>query len=77
MAATPAQIKYQLDHADEDRGGEVLAAIITVTVLASVGVMLRFMARYMKKAKLLWDDYLIVTALVCGRAFSARPSPTQ
>lgn len=64
MAATPAQIQYQLAHRDEDLSHQVLGGIITVAVLATLAVVLRFVNRMVNGAKILGDDYFVVAALV-------------
>lgn len=64
MAATPEQIQYQLAHRHEDRSGAIAGAISTVTVLATIAVILRFMARRAIRAKIMADDYFTVAALV-------------
>lgn len=42
----------------------MLAGAIVPTVLAIIAVMLRFYVRRMKKQDLLWDDWLLIPALV-------------
>lgn len=64
MAATPAQIEYQLSHAYEDRSKTMLGAIITVTVAATMAVGLRLLARRVIRAKIMADDYFTIGALV-------------
>lgn len=36
----------------------------TLTVLALIAIVLRFHARYIKKARFSWDDYLILPAML-------------
>lgn len=64
MAATPEQIEYQLAHRHEDRSGSIIGAITAVTVLATIAVFLRFMARRVIRAKIMADDYFTIAALV-------------
>lgn len=41
-------------------------ALVTVlTLLAMVAIALRFYARRIKQTKLMWDDYMILPAMVC------------
>lgn len=48
----------------EDQGPRIKAAQLTVALLASAGVVLRFWARYVQKAGYGLDDYFILVALV-------------
>ena len=48
----------------QSRVPQIYAAVITITVLATVAVALRFVCRWMSKARILWDDWLIVLSLV-------------
>ncbi len=48
----------------ETRVPEIYASVITVTVAATIAVALRFLCRSMVKAKLWYDDWIIVLALV-------------
>lgn len=64
MAATTEQMKYQLEHGNENRAGTMIGAITTVTVAATIAVILRFMSRRVIRAKIMADDYFTVAALV-------------
>ena len=57
---------------DESRVPQLMGAYITCLVIAFVGVMLRFLARNLKKTPLKTDDWLIVVSLVSARPKSAR-----
>ena len=48
----------------QSRVPQIYAAVITVTVLATISVVLRFICRWMVKARILWDDWLIILSLV-------------
>lgn len=48
----------------EDESAGVFVVAIVCTVLAVAAVILRFVSRSMAKAKLWWDDYTILVALV-------------
>ena len=43
----------------------IMAEAIALPVLCIIVVGLRFVARYVGKTQLRWDDWLIVPALVC------------
>ena len=42
-----------------------VAVVASVTVLATVAVVLRMVSRYIKAQHLWWDDYMIIFSLVC------------
>lgn len=44
--------------------GKMYALATVLTLLATIAVLLRFYARKIKNARIEWDDYLIVFALV-------------
>ena len=44
--------------------GKMYALATVLTLLATIAVLLRFCARKIKNARIEWDDYLIVFALV-------------
>lgn len=69
MAASPEQVAYQLAHRHEDRSGAIIGAITAVTILATIAVILRFMARRVIRAKIMADDYFTVAALVRSICF--------
>ena len=46
------------------KGPQILAAVATTYVLATIAVILRFVSRRISKAQLWWDDWLIIIALV-------------
>ena len=49
---------------NDNRGPEVVAAITIMTVLATIAVIMRYMARRISNLKFGMDDWLIVVALV-------------
>ena len=54
-----------MDSIDDNRGPQINAVAITMLVLATVAVALRFWARYIaQKAGYWWDDWLALAALV-------------
>lgn len=64
MSLSPAAIKYQLLHAQDDRSHEGVVSAMVLASLATVAVILRLWARKIMGAKLKLDDYLIIAALV-------------
>lgn len=51
--------------------------VVSVTVLATVTVLLRLLSRHIKAQKLWWDDYMIIFSLVCSpRTLASRLSPS-
>lgn len=61
MATFPKPTPEQIA---ENQGPGIIAACLTVAVLATVAVVLRFLARTFQKVKIGVDDYLILLALV-------------
>lgn len=61
MAALPPPTPAQLA---EDQGAGIIAANLTVAILATVAVFMRLLVRNSQKAGLGADDYLIALALV-------------
>ena len=47
----------------EDKGPHVITGCLTVATLATIAVVLRFLARKLQKSKIGADDYLILLAL--------------
>ncbi|KAK4691009.1 hypothetical protein P7C71_g5907, partial [Lecanoromycetidae sp. Uapishka_2] len=54
----------------ESKSGRMLAAAIPCTIIATTAVALRFIARNQVRAKIWWDDYTIVFALMFLYAFN-------
>ena len=48
----------------QNRTGEIYGSIITLTVIATVAVILRLFARKFSPASFWWDDWTIIIALV-------------
>ena len=48
----------------ENRGPRIIAANLTVAILATIAVALRFLARRLQESKIGVDDYLILLSLV-------------
>jgi hypothetical protein len=71
----PPAILYQLDRLHEDRTAYFVVSVSVVVGLATVAVLLRFVARLLKKVPLWLDDYTIIVALVCAfRPSQPRPA---
>ncbi|KAL8869306.1 MAG: hypothetical protein Q9174_004369, partial [Haloplaca sp. 1 TL-2023] len=56
---------------DQTRGPEVVAAITVLTVLATIAVALRFLARHVARAQYGWDDWTMLFALLWEYGLSA------
>lgn len=54
----------------DDIAWRIYVGTITTIVPATIVVILRYIARYVARAGLWWDDYTIVAALVSTQAFS-------
>ena len=61
MATLPKPTPEQLA---ENQGQGIIAACLTVAVLATVAVALRLLARKFQRVRIGTDDYLIMLALV-------------
>ncbi|MCJ1233834.1 hypothetical protein MMC14_001792 [Varicellaria rhodocarpa] len=64
-APTPAQIQYMEAHISDDRRPGLIASVVIPLSIASIAVVLRFIARRRVRAPLLADDWLILASLVC------------
>ena len=58
------EIKYELEHIDDNLQPNIIAACVVCLFSAYVAVLLRFVSRRLIRTPLGWDDYLIVVALV-------------
>ena len=61
MATLPEPNPKQLA---ENQGPGIIAACLTVAVLATIAVALRLLSRVFQKVRIGMDDYLIILALV-------------
>ncbi|PLB44174.1 hypothetical protein P170DRAFT_467920 [Aspergillus steynii IBT 23096] len=61
---TPEDIAYYQAHADDDLRPNQIAADVVGILLAVSAVAARFLSRYRSRARLNWDDYLILVALM-------------
>lgn len=68
---SPQELHYQEEHRNENRGPEIISALAIMLAMAYVAVGLRFVSRRMVRAKLLYDDWVIVIGLVCHAALPA------
>lgn len=50
-----------------NRGPEVVGALTTLTIVATIAVAMRFLARRVSGSLYGWDDWLILFALVSAR----------
>lgn len=50
---------------NHNRGPEIVGALTTLTIIATIAVILRFLARRVSGSLYGWDDWLILFALVC------------
>ena len=51
-------------HIRDDRQATIIAACVVCLTLACIAVILRFFARRLSNTRILWDDYMILVALV-------------
>lgn len=66
MAAgiTPEEIEYETAHFGDDKGPAIVGGGIALIVLATIAVVLRLVARKIKRTPWGPDDYTIVLSLV-------------
>ncbi|KAL8905612.1 MAG: hypothetical protein Q9207_002522 [Kuettlingeria erythrocarpa] len=61
---TPAEMLYQMEHSSDDRSSDVIGAAVTMAVLATAAVTLRFMCRKHMSVPFSHDDHLMLGALI-------------
>lgn len=61
---TPEQVAYIKTHLDEDQGPRIVAISVFLIVISVVSVVLRFIARNVRKLPWQLDDYFMLPALV-------------
>ena len=59
---TREKMVYQLTHASDDRSGEIIGTAITMAIITTIVVVLRFYCRKKMKVGISWDDW---TMLAC------------
>lgn len=64
MPLTPAEIRYETAHIKDNRGPDMVVSTVICISLACIAVLLRLIARRLSKAKIWFDDYMIIVALV-------------
>lgn len=64
LGLSPAEVQYELAHLDETKEPSIMAAVGTVSALATISVLLRVWVRRRKKNRFMADDYAIFVALV-------------
>ncbi|KAL8770166.1 MAG: hypothetical protein Q9209_004008 [Squamulea sp. 1 TL-2023] len=65
---TPQNLKYQIDHIEDDRGPEIIATTIIIAILATLAVLLRLLCRRRMKVAISYDDYLMMAGFVFALA---------
>lgn len=64
MSISPQAIAEQKVHMNDDRRKDVVIAAVVCLAVAMIAVVLRFLSRRLAKARILWDDYMIIVGLV-------------
>ncbi|KAL8788355.1 MAG: hypothetical protein Q9213_001752 [Squamulea squamosa] len=64
----PQNLKYQIDHIEDDRGPEIIATTIVIAILATVAGFLRLFCRRHMKVAISYDDYLMIAGFVFALA---------
>ncbi len=61
---TPEDILYQQASIHDDKGPMIIAVSILLITITTVTVVLRFVARFVKKLAVKWDDWLSIAGLI-------------
>lgn len=72
---SPQERESQAAHIRDDRRGELVGVYVTLLVLASLSVIVRFWGRRLQGAQWRADDYTMMLAVVC--AFNPLYAPKQ
>jgi hypothetical protein len=64
LEVTPADVKYQVAHWEENRGPTIIATTSSFFFLALIFVALRFFTKWLRKVKFHHEDWLIAVAVV-------------
>ncbi len=70
---TEAEMLYQMEHSSDDRSSDVIGTAVTMAVLATAAVTLRFMCRKHMRVPFSHDDHLMLGALVGCHTCSVHP----
>ena len=62
---TPQFQGFTKEELAQTEAHSIYASVAIVTIIATVGVILRFISRNKSKTRLGYDDYTILLALVC------------
>ena len=61
-----AQISYQTQHINDDRSSEILGTVISMAILSTAAVVVRFACRKKSKVAISYDDYATLLGQVCA-----------
>lgn len=64
MSLSHQETAIQEAHIEDDRRLDLIIAVVVCLVAACFAVALRFVSRLLAKARLRWDDWMIVIGLV-------------
>ena len=74
---SPAEIQYEVANIHDNRAPDLVVSTTVCLSLACVAVSLRLIARRLSKAKVWFDDYMIIVALVSTDSDDERVSCYQ
>ncbi|KAL9609745.1 MAG: hypothetical protein Q9167_005515 [Letrouitia subvulpina] len=66
---SPADIRYQLTHVDDNRQPEMIATYTICGTLAVVSVGSRFLSRRLNKSGIEADDYAVLVGMICALGY--------
>ena len=61
---SPDNIGYQLQHIHDDRSADLVGTVITMAILVTIAMTLRFISRKQMRVAISYDDYSMLFALV-------------
>ena len=64
MSLTPEQVEYQTRHINESRQGDTIGAGVSMAIVSILAVSLRFYAKWARRLKVSYDDWVCLAALV-------------
>ncbi len=65
-AMSQAQILYQTQHINDDRSSDILGTVISMAILSTAAVVVRFACRKKSKVAVSYDDYATLFGQVCA-----------
>lgn len=71
---TPSQYLYQKEHILDNRYADVVGTAVSMAIVATAAVTIRFECRRRMKVAIAWDDWLMLASLVSYHLIEAHVS---